>query len=211
MTRSRTRRAWGATLAGLIASISLSACDEASLAAAGGGLTETRVLGGSLVIPAPPGYCIDPKTSVARGQGVVALIGRCRADGALAPAVVTLTVGGPGSAAVLVAGPEALARYFASPAGRRVLARDGVASHVAVLQTRVDHGALLMQVKDRMAGDYWRAITAVRGRLVTISASGATGAPLTPAQGLKLVRDEAALLVRRNAETATASPPSSGP
>lgn len=191
-----------------LALCALAGCDEAAMQAAqGGGLHETPVLGGALTLAAPPGYCISRKASVMRGQSVVALIGRCRADGGAAAAVVTITVGAPGSAGALVAGPEALARYFASTAGRRVLARDGQAGHVAVLQARVDQGALLLHVKDQAAGEYWRAISAVKGRLVTISASGTRAAPLTPEQGLKLVRDEAALLQRRNPESSTAPRP----
>ena len=179
----------------LAAGTALVACDAA---VPGGGLHETTVLHGGLKIAAPAGYCIDPKASVARGDAIVVLMGRCTAQGGVAAALVTMSVGAPASAGVLLAGPDALAKFFSSAAGRRVLARDGVAGHVVVMQALVDDGSLLLHVNDQTAGEYWRAITAIKGRLVTISASGADGAPLTPPQGLKLVQDEMALLANRN-------------
>ena len=83
-----------------------------------------------------------------------------------------------------------------------MLSRDGVAGHVVVLQALAAKGALLLHVKDQTAGEYWRAITAIKGRLVTISASGAEGAPLTSDQGLKLVRGMVEMLDKRNPDTA---------
>ncbi len=179
----------------------LTACDL-PLSLPGSGLHETKVLGGALVIPAPKGYCIDPKASVSHGDAVTVLMGRCVARGETAAAVVSITVGAAASAGVLVAGPDELAKFFTSTAGRRVLARDGVAGHVVVMQALVDQGSLLLHVNDKTAGEYWRVITAIKGRLVTISASGTADAPLTPDQGLKLVRDEQALLSRRNPDKA---------
>lgn len=167
---------------------------------AGGGLREIKVLDGGLTIPAPRGYCIDAEASVAHGDAITVLMGRCVAQGGVAAAVVSMTVGPPASAGVLVAGPDALASFFSSTAGRKVLSRDGKARHLEVLQALVDEGSLLLHLQDKTVGEYWRAITAVRGRLVTISASGVEAAPLTPDQGLKLVRDEMALLARRNPE-----------
>jgi hypothetical protein len=182
-----------------LAFVVLTACDG-SVPGAGGtqGLHEITVLHGAVKVAAPKGYCIDTRASVSHGDAITVLMGRCTAKGGVAAAVVLITVGQPASAGVLLAGPDALAEFFTSMPGRKVLARDGVAQHVVVLQARVDGGSLLLQVKDQTAGEYWRAITAIKGRLVTISASGAEGAPLTPDQGLNLVRDELVLLDKRN-------------
>lgn len=175
--------------------LALAGCDDM---VTGVGLHETKVLGGALTIAAPAGYCIDPKASVTRGTAVVALIGRCTARGGVAAAVVTVTVGPAASAGVLVAGPAALAKFLTSTQGRRLLARDGVAGHVVVTETRIGNGALFLHVKDRSAGEYWRAILALKGRLVTVSASGTAGAPLTPVQGLSLVQSVVSILDKRN-------------
>lgn len=166
----------------------------------GGGLRQVRIFDKTLTVAAPPGYCIDPSTSVEKGETAVALIGRCTAGGDVAAALVSLTLGPPGSAGVLAAGPEVLGKFFASSSGRRLLARDGVASHVKVTQTIVSEGALYLRLDDRDAGDYWRAVSAVKGRLLTVSASGAMGAPLTPEQGLALVQETIVLMDKKNAE-----------
>ncbi len=179
----------------LVAQMALAACDGAD---PGLGMHETKVLHGAIKVASSPGYCIDPKASVVRGDAITVLMGRCTARGGVAAAVVSITIGPPASAGVLLAGPDALAQFFTSGSGRRVLSRDGVAGHVVVVQARVDAGSLLLHVNDQTAGEYWRVITAIKGRLVTISASGAEGAPLTPDQGLKLVRDELSLLNKRN-------------
>lgn len=191
----------------LVAALGLAGCDDTMTGASGPGMHEVTVLDGAVKISAPPGYCIDPKASVSRGKAVVILIGRCTAKGGVAAALVSTTVGAPASAGVLIAGPKALAQYFTSVQGRRVLARDGVAGHVVVLQAAVQDSSLLLHVKDQTAGEYWRAITAIRGRLVTISASGAEGAPLTSAQGLKLVQDMLDLLKKRNPDQAIPAQP----
>jgi outer membrane murein-binding lipoprotein Lpp len=182
------------------AALAVAGCDDTAPGPGGAspGMHEVSVLTPAVKIAAPPGYCIDPKASVARGKAVVVLIGRCTARGGVAAALVSMTVGAPASAGVLLAGPDALAKFFTSAQGRRVLARDGVAGHVVVMQAAVREGSLFLHVNDTTAGEYWRAITAIRGRLVTISASGAEGAPLTSAQGLKLVQDMLELLNKRN-------------
>jgi hypothetical protein len=182
--------------------LALMGCDPATT---GQKLHEISVLKGAITVAAPQGYCIDKKASVAVGSATVLLIGRCNAQGKVAAAVVTLTIGGPASAGVLVAGPKALADFFASAAGRKVLARDGDPDHVQIVQTQSADRGLLLHLRDQVAGDYWRAITAIKGRLVTISASGVAGAPLTSAQARALVTDTMALLDQRNA-TKPASP-----
>ena len=188
-----TRRSFVASVLAVL--VTLAGCD---LPTTGAGLQETTLLGGTLKIAAPQGYCIDSKASVARGSAIVVLIGRCTAKGGVAAALVSLTVGAPASAGVLLAGPDVLAKFLTSTAGRRMLARDGVAGHVMVLRALVAKGSLLLHLKDQTAGEYWRAITAIKGRLVTISASGAEGTPLTPDQGLKLVRGMVEMLDIRN-------------
>lgn len=185
----------------VLALIGLMGCDDGLPGVLpGAGLHEISILDKTVTIAAPQGYCIDPKTSVVRGDAVVVLIGRCTARGGVAAALVSLTVGAPASAGVLIAGPDALAKFFTSPAGRRLLARDGKAAHVAVTRALVGGNTLYLHVEDRQAGEYWRAITAIKGRLVTVSASGTEDAPLTPEQGLKLVQDTIRLLAERNPE-----------
>ena len=164
----------------------------AMVALAGCGLTQdaTRqvaVLGGDVRVRAPNSYCVDTKSAKSVDDTAVVLIGRCNALGQVAAALVTVTVGRSASAGVMLASTEALRDFMSSPAGRRVLSRSGRAEDVVVLESGVLDDRLMLHLKDRLAGDYWRAIIGVRGRLITISASGAEGIPLTPNEGRKLV------------------------
>ena len=68
----------------------------------------------------------------------------------------------------------------------------------AALDTVTTKDWLLLHLIDISAGDYWRAIAGMNGRLVTVSASGAIGAPLTPDQGRRLVEATLRALLRAN-------------
>ena len=175
--------------------LALLGCDAS---VTGQNLHELSVLDGAITVAAPIGYCIDKEASTARGPATVLLIGRCDDQGQVAAAMVTLTIGGIASAGVLVAGQQVLKTFFDSNTGRRVLARDGKADHVQILEMQNYGRGLLLHLNDKVAGDYWRAITAIKGRLVTISALGVAGAPLTAEQGRALVTDTMALLDKRN-------------
>lgn len=160
---------------------------------AGSGTGIVAMFGGAMKAAAPAGYCIEPSASTASGEGAVVLMGRCAGAAAtVAPALITVSLGGPGSSVVLQSGARALSDYFLSPAGRAALARDGRAGSVRVLQTSVAEGALMLRVADRTVGDYWRAILGLKGRLVTISVT----AP-DPDAGRRLL--EAAMAAMRRA------------
>jgi hypothetical protein len=135
-------------------------------------------LNGDLRVAAPQGYCIDTRASHETGDGAVVLMGRCSESSAAAPGLITLTAGAPGSSDALKAGGRALTDYFTSAAGRAALARDGRASSVRVKMVSVADGALVLNVSDRTAGDYWRAILGVKGRLVSISVTAPGGGAL---------------------------------
>jgi hypothetical protein len=177
----------------------LPACD---LGATLSGPKQVSVLNGAISVAAPPGYCVDPEASQAAADTVVVLIGRCTANGLVQAALVTVTIGRSASAGVMLAGPAVLGQYFASTPGRRALARDGDPAHVLVVATRADQDVLYLHLIDITAGDYWRAITGLQGRLVTVSASGAQGAPLTPEEGRRLVADTIRALKAVNAPAA---------
>ena len=151
------------------------------------GAREVAVLQGQINVRAPLFYCVGLQSARSTRDTAVVLIGRCTSMGGVAAALVTVTVGHAASAGVMAAGGAALGHFFATPAGRHALSRDGRANDVEVLQAGVLDGRLLLHIKDRVAGDSWRAIMGVKGRLVTVSASGAQGAPLTADEGRALV------------------------
>jgi hypothetical protein len=179
--------------------LALAACDLASF----GGTTRVAIFDGAMTLAAPSGYCIDEGAVHQAGDAVVAVLGRCASTSSATPGLLTVSVGPPGSAGVVTAGGAALAAFFTSAEGRRVLSRDGRAQDVQVRQAVGRPDAFLMRITDRAVGDYWRAVTGIGGRLVTISATGAEGAPLSPEAGRQLV--DAAVAALRSANPAALS------
>lgn len=168
------------------------------VAATGGGIRSVPLLDGAVVAAAPAGYCIAPGAGQRQADSAVVIMGRCSATGAAVPAVLTLTVGQAGSAGAMVGGGQALADFFTSDAGRAALSRSGRAGDVQVLAATGGQEAFLLQVRDRVAGEYWRGIAGLRGRLVTVTAAGPEGQALEAAQGRALVEAALAALRRAN-------------
>ena len=178
----------------LAALLILAACDLASF----GGTTRVALFDGAMTLAAPPGYCIDAGAVQTAGDTVVAVLGRCAATSTVTPGLLTVSVGPAGSAGVMAAGGAALAAFFTSREGRRVLSRNGRAQDVQVRQAIGGEDAFLMWLTDRAVGDYWRAVTGIGGRLVTLSATGPEGAPLSPEAGRNLVEAGVQALRRAN-------------
>lgn len=145
------------------------------------------VLGGAVQVGIPPGYCIDTKASRASKDSAVILMGRCTDAVRAKPALVTVSIGPSGSAGVMTAGGPALAAFFKTQQGRALLSRDGRASDVRILTALTAGDAFLLRLTDRAVGDYWRAAIGIKGRLVTISATGTEALSLAPDDGRALV------------------------
>lgn len=175
----------------------------------GGGIRSVALLDGAVVAAAPSGYCIAPGAGRRGEDSAVVLMGRCSDRSEADPAVVTLSVGAAGSAGAMAAGGATLADFFRSAEGRAMLSRAGRASDVRVLEAVGRGDAFLLHVSDAAVGDYWRALTGVRGRLVTISVSGPEGQALPEAKGRALV--EAAVAALRRANPAPAANPAATP
>jgi hypothetical protein len=147
----------------------------------------TAVLGGAVRVAGPRGYCTDPEATREQADTAVVLMGRCPGALAVAPALLTMSVGPTASSGVLAAGGPALTAYFTSPEGRATLSRTGRAADVSVIEALGVGNAYLLHLHDRAVGEYWRAVIGLSGRLVTISANGARDIPLAPATGRSLV------------------------
>ncbi|MEO8244408.1 MAG: hypothetical protein ABI832_19085 [bacterium] len=183
-------------LGALSLALAVAGCDLATT-----GARQVTVLQGEITIRAPEFYCVDPQSARGGDDTAVVLIGRCNATGHVAAALVTVTVGRFASAGVMLAGGETLRKFMSSTAGRRALSRSGRAADVQVLQSGVVDGRLILHLKDRVAGEYWRAILGVKGRLVTISANGSQDAPLTSDEGRALVGQTVEALLAANPAT----------
>lgn len=177
---------WALLLAGCVPELALEPPRSAS------------VLGGALSIGVPAGYCIDRAASRNGNDSAVILIGRCSGAAATVPALITVAVGEAGSAAVVQAGGPALAAFFTSAPGRAMLSRSGRPGDVKVLEAVGVGEAFLLHVADRAAGEYWRGVIGVKGRLVTVTAKGGAGFALPPKDGRRIVDATLAALQRAN-------------
>ncbi len=154
------------------------------------------VLEGAVRIAGPKGYCPDSDILHSAEDSAVVLLGRCFADSKAQPALVTVTVGQAGTG--LVTDGAELAAFFSSDTGRSSLSQRGRASDITILSALSSGGVFLMQVQDRMSPPYWRAMTALAGRMVSVRA---TGPELTPPEGRDLVEATLKALRRANGKT----------
>lgn len=174
----------------LILCLVLAACDTV-----GGGLRVRPVLGGAAKIAAPAGYCIDPAGVLEKNDTVIALVGRCAVATPSARAILTAMVGARDTGIGIREEGAELARFFASPPGRAALSRSGRAATVQVLEAMTLGDAVLIRLTDTSrnpSGDMgqaesWRAVLTLHGRLVTLTVTGTTDAPLTRDAGRALL------------------------
>lgn len=179
----------------LLGALALGACQ----ATEGAGLRRVAILDGAVTAAAPSGYCFAPKTGVRGEDTAVLLVGRCRAGTETEPAVLTYSFGGASTGLALRTDPEATAAYLRSDAARAALSRSGRGEDLKVVEIRDRDGAFLLRVQDREAGEYWRAMMEIRGRLVSISALPPKGAPLEAGKGLAIIGAAVDALVQANA------------
>lgn len=164
----------------------------------GTGPARLDVLGGQITVAAPFGYCISPETANLTDETAVVLIGRCLDGTKSDAALVTVSIGGNGSAAVLAVGGAALAAFFTSAPGRATLARSGRPGDVSVVKVSMSGEDFLLFLNDRISGTYWRAITGLSGRLVTVSVAGTAEVPLTPERARVILDSTLAAMRRAN-------------
>ncbi len=154
----------------------------------------------SIRVAGPSGYCIDPQSLDDANSRAFILLGSCASISGRAlapapprPALLTASI----SASDVQIGPvlERLPAYFASPAGRAVLARDGNAGSVELLESRLEGDLLLLHARDespnRISGlepEYWRALFDLNGRLITLSIHEFEGKPLPDGTALRTLR-----------------------
>lgn len=135
----------------------------------------------------PQGYCLDREASSIADEGSALLLGRCHDDVGAVPAVLRVSLGAPGSASVLATAPADLAAYFTSEAGRASLSPSGNPGDIHIVTALSQGPDFLLQIDSTTEGRYWRAITDLTGRLITVSAIGTRNVPLTAQDSRNLV------------------------
>ncbi|MCV2867849.1 cation transport ATPase [Defluviimonas sp. WL0002] len=157
---------------------------------------KVAVSDGSVVISGPSGYCVDSRSLRDGQDSAFVLLGTCAAlngtgRGPRSRAILTATV--------LLGAPPGenlkeeflrMADFFVTEAGRKALSRSGDARSVRVTKIVAAGDVLYILVEDRspFAGypvepEYWRAIFARKGRMISLSVLGLADAPLD--QGAK--------------------------
>ena len=191
----------------------LSACVDGM---AGGGRdapTAVLVAGGQLTIAGPRGFCIDKSASRDSAKGTFVLLGSCASlSGSTAAArprdlaVVTVSAyPGGGAATDFAAGFPAMAKFLSSAPGRAALSRSGKAATVQILAITSRDGVMFIHAADsapapgqRVEADYWRALMALKGQIVTLSVLGLKSQPLAADAKLALLQSFAAKLQAAN-------------
>ncbi|WP_284163848.1 hypothetical protein [Frigidibacter sp. SD6-1] len=164
-------------------------------AGAKGAPSKMKIGPGGLTIAAPPGFCVDTKASHNLETGAFVLFGSCAALGqstfAAKPkkaAILTayVTPGAP-EGDVFAASFPSMAKFLASDPGRKALSRAGKAKTVTIQRIVSAKDVLYILASDsaRLEGqevepDYWRALFALDGQIVTLSVLGLTKQPLPP-------------------------------
>lgn len=146
-----------------------------------------------IAVRAPNGYCAAPAgRATVSGNSFVAFI-PC-AGSAAVRAVLTATLGPPGSALGIDLSGQALADYVTTAEGRAGLSRVGRADSVRVHEVIEADGAVFIRLTDSAPprdpldrGESWRAVLALDGRLVTLTAAAAEGRPLDRDTGRALI------------------------
>lgn len=177
------------------------------------------VAGGAVTVAGPSGYCVDRTASRSGAEGAFVLLGTCAALSGTPlagqparPAVLTASVvPGPADEATFVASFPAMARFFGSDPGRAALSRSGRAATVRLSAVSSREGVLYLNLTDTAAlsgqtvePDYWRAILALRGHLVTLSVMSLADRPLSSAEKRRILDTFATRMRAANSGTAAA-------
>ena len=203
----RISEALRAAALGLVG-LSLAACDPATMAGSAPSRTKVNVAGRSVTVAAPPGFCVDAKSTTVNAEGAFVLMSDCALLGsqpassrppigaALTASISTGALTGEGDASDTL---QDLQEFAATREGRAVLGRSSQPDRVRILDTQVKGGVLYVLVEDRgrmpIAGidrQFWRAFLEVNGRMTALSELGFEGAGIGPQQGL----DQLAALAR---------------
>ncbi len=150
------------------------------------------LMNGAVKLAGPAGYCVDMQAAEGGESSVFVLLASCAALNGTGPApkqvaVLTASVvaGAPTSVPLVDRFPE-MAGFFQSREGRAALSRAGDAGSVQVHSVTAVDDVMFLRITDAAASaggqpvepGYWRAIFALKGRIVTLSVLGLRDGPL---------------------------------
>lgn len=165
--------------------------------------TRMAVAGGTVLLAAPKGFCIDRLASrETHGAEALAVFSSCRRLGAglftpapRYPALLTAAVSPPGRVIEIDDHKPALEAFFASVPGRELLSRAGRTETVVIHHNFAHDGVWYLHLNDSapfqwgdVQVDYWRALLPVNGRMVTLSVLNPSRDPISKADGFELLQ-----------------------
>jgi len=169
------------------------------------GPPQVAVLGRSINVAGPPGYCVDTEATRESDIEAFVLLVRCRATLRPAP-VLSATI-------TRLAAPanddrdalRSLTDFLTSVAGRAQLSRSGDPRDVTVHESMFADHAIWLLIEDRgnpgsFDPTYWRAILPVADRIVTLSVLAAVEHPMDRGGGLATLRGFVTRMRRANAD-----------
>lgn len=145
-----------------------------------------------VTVRGPKGYCVDPASTKEDASISFALLANCKALKGrnvprkdLARAFLTVSISG-----VLPSGiatdMSALEAFFTSETGQGIVARSADAQDVTIQQVASAQEAIFLHVTDTspnplgaLSQSYWRGITVIAGRLVTVTAASSLDTPVS--------------------------------
>jgi len=190
--------------AGKSESSALAKAQPVAALASGAAPSRMALAGGQIIVAGPRGFCIDRAASNARAEEqAIVVLSSCKAlgGGLLAPspgipAILTATLAPASVQLDIVQAAEQMQRLFATEQGRAALSRSGRAGSVQVIESFLAEDAFYLRVSDtspfpggEVSAEYWRAIIALQGRVLTISAHGLADSPLARNDGIRMLRD----------------------
>ena len=166
--------------------------------------TKVNLTSSKVQVEGPYGYCADPKSIKSQSARATVVFGNCREISGLkdqpqpfteAVASVTATRLSAEEATSL-RDTKALEDYLLSSVGRASLSRSGDAESIEILDSFTTKTAVYLRMRDAAAKDpdalndsYWRSVFALPEAAVSVTVRGLNGGKLSPAEGLRLVRE----------------------
>ena len=191
-------------IAGLVAGLALAACDTLpTLPTFGLGSEDSppvqsmALADGRVVVGTPEGYCIDERTSRPR-RGFVIMAGCALISGdprmPQTDGLITVQLGDEGTASV-GANPSALRNLLATADGAALLSPSGDPTAIEVDDLEVGGNVVYVHFRDGgpppvsgLEQLEWRAFLDLGDRLATVTVRGFERAPISSADGLRLLR-----------------------
>ena len=174
--------------------------------AAQGTISFASATGEGIVVAGPAGFCALERTKQVRGEAEFVALSACdRALGFLngaSPAILTATIGPENSADGQSLDGAVLAVYLNGREGRRALSSVADSETVTVHEVMAISEAVFVRLTDSSeteAKQNWRALMALKGRLLTLSVRSQPQNELTVEAGQRLIRNFVRAMRRANA------------